>query len=110
MRPAREYRCIFTGRRAENCHHPTCRDAAGNYLDALFVVPVVRRQHDREHQSMTWAGLDRIADRNVARLRRTGHLLVRLGEHHGDRDVVIAAESLLQLGLMLHRVADEMVS
>ena len=72
MGPAREYRCIFTGRPGEHCHHPTCRAAAGRYLDPSFVVPIIGRQHAREHQSLIYSGLDDVTDPSKARLLRTG--------------------------------------
>ena len=101
------HRCVFTGRLADHLHHPTMRGPDGVRLDADFVVPVVRRQHDREHQSMTWSGLDEIDEPNRARLERTSHLLVRLGEFHAGGVVCLPAESVRQLGLMLRRVSGE---
>lgn len=104
---AAEWRCIFTGRPADHLHHPTVRGLDGAYLDRDFVVPVVRCQHDREHQSMSWSGLDEIAEPNRARLERTAHLLIRCGEFHQDGLVTIPSESVWQLGLMLRRISTE---
>ena len=101
---ARDHRCIFLGRAADHLHHVTGRDTDGVYLDPHFVVPLARGQHVLEHQC--WAPLfdDHVAgDANVLRLRRTGHLLVRLSQHEGSRSVTLPGETILQLGLMLQQ-------
>jgi hypothetical protein len=106
---ADSYRCVFHSERpADHLHHVTGRDADGDYLDPLLVVPLAHRQHVVEHQAWNVAGIgDGAAGSNVLRLRRVGHLLVRMGEHHGIGFVVLPASFVRQMGLMLHRVADD---
>lgn len=105
---ADDQQCVFLGRPADHLHHGTGRDADGDYLDPLLVVPLVARQHVVEHQGWNVAGIgDGVAGSNFLRLRRIGYLLVRMGEHHGIGYVVLPASFVRQMGLMLHRVADE---
>jgi hypothetical protein len=110
MKSARDYLCVFTGRPADELHHASGKDALGVYLDECLLFPVVLRQHVVEHQGWPVAGvaegLD--ADPNMLRLRRVGLLLVRLGEHHKSGLVRLPAESVSELGLMLHRVTDDL--
>ena len=106
---ARDHHCVFLGRTADHLHHVTGRDIDGVYLDPHLVVPLARVQHVLEHQC--WAPLfaDRVAgNANVLRLRRTGHLLIRLGQHEGNRRVTLPAETILQLGLMLQLIVDDL--
>jgi hypothetical protein len=106
---ARDWPCPFSGRRADNGHHLSGRDADGRYLDPLLLLPLIRRQHHLEHQCWGWSFADGVVvDPNFLRLRRTGHLLVRLGEHHHGGVVVLPAETVRELGLMLHRVANDL--
>jgi hypothetical protein len=44
----------------------------------------------------------------VLRLRRDAHLCVRLGEHHADGLVTLPAESVRQLGVSLHDIANQL--
>ena len=102
--------CIFTGRPADHFHHATGRGLDGRYLNADLVVPLVRRMHVVEHAALRRSGLDEATQLSptVLRLRRAGHLLVRLGEHHGEGSVTLPAPSVRALGEMLNEVADEL--
>ncbi len=109
MMRARDHRCVFVGQRADHLHHASGRDGAGRYLDPLLVVPLTRRQHVVEHTSWSVLG---IADGSVIapdllRLRRTGHLLVRLGVHHEGRTVQLPPLFVVELGRLLNRLAEE---
>jgi hypothetical protein len=105
---ARDWPCPFTGRPAEELHHPEGRDDEGEYFTMRFVVPVVRRIHVVEHQLWTIAGIGEgvAMDPLALQLRRDAQLLVRLGEHHARGIVVLPAETFLQLGLSLRAIAD----
>jgi len=104
---ARDFECAFTGQPADELHHPTGRNAAGRYLDPDFVLPTVRRQHNLEHQSWGPSYKETVVDDpDVLRLRRTGHLLIRLGEHRTGASVELPAAFAVALGLMLHQIAD----
>ena len=106
MKPAREQRCVFTGRPADEWHHVTGRDSLGRYLDPHLVIPLSRRQHVLEHQGWGPDVADGVAGHpNVLRLGRMGRLLVRLGEFHVDGEVVLPAETVRQIGLTLNRIA-----
>jgi hypothetical protein len=111
VRPAREWRCPFTGEPADQLHHLTCRGADGKYLDPEFVVPLVVDQHVIEHQVSDRSGVgeDVRANPNWLRLRRTGLFLVRLGEFHGEGTVTLPSPFVRQLGLLLLRVAAEIL-
>jgi len=101
--------CVFTGRAADHLHHATGRGPDGRYLDADLVVPLARRMHVVEHAALRRSGLDEVTrvSPTVLRLRRAGHLLVRLGEHHGEGSVTLPAPSVRALGRMLGEVADD---
>jgi hypothetical protein len=105
---ASDWRCPFSGGQANQGHHLSGRDNAGVYLDPPLVLPLSRREHNLEHQcwGRTSFAESSTAHSNYLRLRRTGHVLVRLGNHHGDGVLWLPAETVRQLGLMLHRVAD----
>jgi hypothetical protein len=104
---ARDWYCPFTGRPAEHLHHLTGCDAEGAYLDLLLVLPLLRRQHVIEHQCWSEEFADGVdTDPNVLRLRRSGHLFIRLGEHHAGGVVVLPAIAVAEMGRMLNRVAD----
>ncbi|MBF6556973.1 MAG: hypothetical protein IVW52_12545 [Acidimicrobiales bacterium] len=62
-----------------------------------------------EHQGWNVAhiGDGSKADHAALRLRRTGHLLVRLGQRHGTSVVTVPAIFILGLGLMLQDIADD---
>jgi hypothetical protein len=111
MRPAREWSCPFTGEPADQLHHPTGRGADGKYLDQELVVPFILDQHVIEHQAWdrTKIGEDIVANPNWLRLRRTGQLLVRLGEFHGEGTVSLPSPFVRQLGFLLLRVAAEIL-
>ena len=108
MIPARDWRCPFTGRRADEWHHLSGRGIDGAYLDVGLVIPLCRPEHVIEHQTWRVAGVDDGSDANPGplRLRRTGLLLVRLGERHGDGRVVLPALTVRELGLAWNRLAD----
>ena len=106
MKPAREQRCVFTGRLADELHHGSGQDPLGRYLDPHLVIPLSRRQHVLEHQGWGTEIADGVASHlNVLRLGRMGRLLVRLGEFHVDGEVVLPAETVRQIGLTLNRIA-----
>jgi hypothetical protein len=107
---ASDYGCVFFGRTADELHHPTGRDADGLYLDPRFVVPLARRQHVVEHVAWSVAGVREGEDLkpNFLRLTRSGLLLVRLADHHGNGLVTLPALFVRELGLMHHRIADEL--
>ena len=111
MKPAREWRCPFTGEPADELHHPTGRDADGEYLDRELGVPLVLDQHVIEHQvwDRTEIGEDVVANPTWLRLRRVGQLLVRLGEFHGEGSVTLPSPFVRQLGFLLLRVAVEVL-
>jgi hypothetical protein len=91
-------------------HHPTGRDANGDYLDPGLTVGLSRRQHVVEHQGWRVAGFgegSKAAD-NVLRLRRLGHLLVRMGEHHGIGVVVLPASLVRTIGRVMQRIANDL--
>lgn len=108
MTRASEWSCPFTGLRAGQLHHPTGK-LDGAYLDPKFVIPLVRRQHSLEHSCWRAAGIceDVHLQPNVLRLRRSGHLLVRLARHRVGGVVELPDFTALELGLLLLRVADE---
>jgi hypothetical protein len=105
-----DFLCLFFGRRADHLHHITGKDTEDNYLDPDFKAPVTKRAHSMEHAG--WAGEPDFSDggdrdHNWLRLRRTSHFLIRLGQHHGTF-VVLPAFFVVQLGLMLARIADDL--
>lgn len=102
--------CAFSGRAAEHGHHATGRGADGRYLDPDLVIPLTRRMHVVEHVALRRSGLDDPTTMSSAllRLRRAGHLFVRLGEHHGEGSVIIPARFVGSVGHMLVGVADEL--
>lgn len=107
MRAASDFCCVFTGRSADHLHHMTGRGGDGGYLDPELVVPLSRAQHVSDHVCWRVSGIGEGADipASVLRLRRSGHLLVRLAQHHAPGLVSFPAETLLNLGLMLHELA-----
>lgn len=102
-------RCPFTGRVADHRHHPTGRDASGRQCDPGFTFPIYRGVHVTEHVGWRLAGLDRVRGSLPAlRLRRTSHLLRRLGMHVGPNGIVIlTGETVAGLGTFLDTVARE---
>ncbi len=112
MRWAAEYLCVFLRRPAEQLHHSSGRDADGRYLDPHLVVPLALVQHSCEHAGWNLAGFGdgTCADPSVLRLRRNGHLLIRCADHHRGGFVTVPAFFLEELGLMLHRIADDLES
>jgi hypothetical protein len=110
MMRASDYRCVFFDRPAEELHHPSGRGTDGQYLDPAFVAPLVCRQHVVEHAAWKVAGVRDGAELspNFLRLKRSGLLLVRLGEHHGNGLVTLPAWFVLEFGLMLHRIAADL--
>lgn len=109
---ARDWRCPFTGRPADHLHHPTGRDADGNYFDPSFVVPLVRAQHVAEHQVWERSGVGEREreDSTWLRLRRVALLLVRLADFHQNGTVTLPAASLGQLGTLLLDIATEWIN
>jgi hypothetical protein len=105
MRPS----CVFTGRPADEMHHLS-GNGVGGYFDRQLVVPLTRYQHVLEHVALRQAGLGEHSqlDANLLRLRRLAHFFVRLGDHHISSSglVVMPAETLWQLGLALHAIAE----
>jgi hypothetical protein len=101
--------CVFHGRTPVEMHHVTGRSPDGTYFDTALIVPMSPRQHVIEHQGWRAIGIgeDASLDPRVLRLRRAGHILVRLSEHHGEEVVALPAQSVRQLGLMLHQIADD---
>ena len=108
MNRAADHLDPFNGRQAEHLHHVTGKDADGRYFDPMFMIPLTSIQHVREHQSWGPMFKDRVhGDDAMLRLRRAGHLLVRLGDHHAGDGVVLPALFVHHLGLVLHEVANE---
>lgn len=110
MRRAQDQRCPFTGEQADELHHLTGKDHSGAYLDPLLVVPLTRDQHVIEHQGWyrTGIGEHETGDLTDLRLRRAGQLLIRLGQHHGERSVTLPAGFLRALGRFLLEVASQL--
>jgi hypothetical protein len=109
VRRACDYACVFTGRVAEHLHHVTGGGADGAYLDVDLVLPLGVVLHNREHQSWGPRFKEMVdGDRNVLSLRRSGSLHVHVGEHHQDGYVAFPAFYVVQHGLMLHRIADDL--
>ena len=107
MARARDFECPFKGGPADEFHHPTGCDHESIYLDATFVLALSRRQHNREHQSWDDSFKENVeANADVLRLRRVASLLIRLGQHWSGGVVELRAEFLVDLGLLLHNVAD----
>jgi hypothetical protein len=106
--PASIWRCPFLGRPADAFHHVTGSGSDAIHLDPPLVVAVSLRAHGAEHVGWRSTGIDDTQgqDQDTLRLRRAAHFLVRLGEHHGDKVVTLPAETVAQLGLLLHRIAD----
>lgn len=100
---------MFTDLRPVQMHHVTGRFANGAYLDTDLKIPLSHRQHVLEHQGWRAIGIGDVEPGNpfVLRLRRTGHLLIRLGDHHGCGVIALPAPTARQLGLMFHRIADK---
>lgn len=111
MKPAREWKCPFTGEPADELHHPTGRDADDEYLDSELLIPLVLDQHVIEHQvwQRTAVGEKVRGNPTWLRLRRVGQFLVRLGEFHGEGTVTLPSPFVRQLGFLLLRVAAEIL-
>jgi hypothetical protein len=105
---AKDWRCLFTGRRAEELHHVTGRGPDGEYLDPDLLVPLTVRQHAVEHQTWTTylIGEDACRSLPILRLLRAGLLLIRLSETAAD-EIVLPAWFVLELGRFIQRMARE---
>ena len=110
MRRASDHLCVFCGRGADHLHHPSGRDADGNYLDPDLVVPLTRVHHDLEHVALngTLFGDASPHSPDVLRLRRTAHLLLRLVDHIGTETIPLPMSFVGELALMLHRIARDL--
>lgn len=103
-------RCPFTGRPADDNHHPTGRGPDGGYYDPTLTIPLVRAQHVAEHVAWRVLGLDVAAGQSSSlalRLHRLGALLRRLGDHHASGEVTFPAEFVGGLGALLFAAAEE---
>ena len=111
MRPAREWRCPFTGEPADELHHPTGCDADGEYFDPDLVVPLLLDQHVTEHQVWDRTGIGESvrADSTWLRLRRVGQLLVRFAQFCRDGEVTLPSPFVRQLGLFMLRIATDVI-
>lgn len=110
MSKASDFLCVFVGRCADHLHHPTGRDAEGNYLDRDLLIPLARGQHDLEHVALNGTLFGDRSDLppNVLRLRRTAHILLRLVDHHCTETVSLPVSFIGELALMLHRIARDL--
>lgn len=108
MTRAGERRCPFSGKPADELHHVTGR-VRGRYADPDLVIPLTRSEHALEHTCWRAAGIGEGAhvEPVVVRLRRIGHLLVRLAEHHVGGVIELPDFTVRELGLLLLRVSDE---
>ena len=111
MTAAEEWMCPFENDGAQQLHHQTGKDHRGVYFDRDLVVPLCIDHHVSEHQiwDRTGVGEQIVADQFWLRLRRAGQFLVRLGEYHGAGVVVLPAPYVRELGLLLIRLADEIL-
>jgi len=98
--------CTFCGGQAEEPHHITGRlTGDGPYLDPQLTTDACGKCNKLEDHAWRVAGIARIGDPTVARLRRIAFFSAHLGGQ--DRPVVLPPRFWLNLALCLTLIADD---
>ncbi len=87
-------------------HHPTARGTDGAYLDPGFIIGVCHGCNCAEDHAQRIAGLDRIVDPSLARLRRSAFTLAKLG----NVGSALSPESCTGLAWSLRAVIDDLTA